>query len=167
MTPTPRNNTQRELFRIQAANGGLLRPVDVVREAEDPASPLHSRFDWNNTEAGHQWRLHQARQLIRCEVQYLAADDRPREFRVFVSLVDDRTQPDGGYRAMVDVMTGPGWRAQLLLEALTEMRRFQIKYHELTELAGVFAAMQQAQAQQPRQPPPPPPPPIGGDPAQI
>lgn len=167
MTPQPLNDTARELERIQINNHGLLRAVDVVREAADPASPIHDRFTWDDTEAGHQWRLQQARQLIRYVVGQIVANNQPREFRVYVSLMQDRTQQDGGYRVMVDVMSLPAWRAQLLTEALAEMRRFQIRFHELTELSNVFAAIAAAQAQHRQQQGPPPATPGGGLPAQI
>ena len=43
----------------------VLTPEQVVEAARDPASPLHEEFEWDDTEAGHKWRLNQARTLIR------------------------------------------------------------------------------------------------------
>ncbi len=53
------------LERIRARNKGILAPDDVVRDAHSESSPLHSYFTWDNTEAAHQYRLEQARTLIR------------------------------------------------------------------------------------------------------
>lgn len=44
---------------------GRLLPADVVEAARDPASPLHSHFEWNDSAAAEKYRLDQARTLIR------------------------------------------------------------------------------------------------------
>jgi len=49
---------------ISMRNRGVLEAGAVVEDAKDPMSPLHNRFDWDNSIAGDKWRLHQARQLI-------------------------------------------------------------------------------------------------------
>ena len=40
-------------------------PDDLVEEAEAETHPLHNDFEWDNTIAGHQFRLEQARAIIR------------------------------------------------------------------------------------------------------
>lgn len=42
-----------------------LTPNKVVEIAKDPESPLHGHFCWDDNEAAHQYRLEQARSLIR------------------------------------------------------------------------------------------------------
>ncbi len=54
-----------ELERIPKNSDGYLRTEDVVGQAQDKANPLHNYFQWDNTRAGHEYRLQQARQLIR------------------------------------------------------------------------------------------------------
>jgi hypothetical protein len=44
---------------------GQLAPEAVVEAARDPASPLHGYFLWDDEAAGHEFRMEQARQLIR------------------------------------------------------------------------------------------------------
>jgi hypothetical protein len=44
---------------------GRVAPEDVVEYADDPASPLHSAFEWDDTVAAQQHRLAQARSLIK------------------------------------------------------------------------------------------------------
>lgn len=129
-----------ELRRIAAQHGGQLKPSAVVQVAADEESPLHPHFDWSDTEAAHKWRLHQARQLIRVSVEMIGPKDSATMTRVFVSLTPDRTE-DAGYRVLTDVMSDPDYRKQLLIDALEEMQRFEKKYHDLKELAGVFSAM--------------------------
>jgi len=52
---------------------GILRPADVVEAALNPKSPLHGCFEWDDDKAAKQYRLEQARKLIR-EVRVEYAD---------------------------------------------------------------------------------------------
>ena len=81
---------------------GLLRPADVVEAARDPASPLHSHFEWDDTAAAAKWREEQARQLIR-NVRIEVGTSAPVSVRAFVSLPVDR-QNGAGYRRFEDVI---------------------------------------------------------------
>lgn len=44
---------------------GALSPELLVDEATDPGHPMHSQFEWDDTEAARQYRLVQAAQIIR------------------------------------------------------------------------------------------------------
>lgn len=127
-----------ELERIRVENGGMLSPEHVVREAAKKRNPLHSTFEWDEGIAAHQFRIVQARALIRACVTILPRGSR-RPVRVYYSLKADRGI--GGYRTTVDVMSDSQLRAQLLAEAKAEMVQFQMKYARLKELVGVFRAM--------------------------
>lgn len=52
-----------ELKRIQ--DGNELQLEKVVDAARDPASPLHSYFEWHDGEAARLYRLQQARDLVK------------------------------------------------------------------------------------------------------
>jgi len=126
----------RELTRLANVHGGLLHPRDVVAAARDEDSPLHEQFDWDDSEAAERWRIHQARQLmVRVQVTY--ADKITHD--VLVSVTTDRKS--GGYRLVSAVMADDELRQQMLADAKTEMRRFSVKYKHLTELAEIFAVM--------------------------
>lgn len=56
--------TNDELVRIRKTNNGKLLPDDVVINAADPNNPLHEHFNWDDSEAAMQWRIHTARNLI-------------------------------------------------------------------------------------------------------
>jgi len=47
---------------------GSLTAKEVLDLARPKSSPIHSHFDWNDSEAAESWRLHQARMLIACVV---------------------------------------------------------------------------------------------------
>lgn len=133
---------RQELRQIAKRDGGRLRPAAVVDFASDPNTALHSRFEWDDTKAGRSFRLWQARHIIRVQVSVLRDGTPP--FRVFVSMQEDRQQPQGGYRLTADVLSEAGSRAELLDEAKRELAVFVQKYRILSkELAPVFAAIQQ------------------------
>ena len=60
---------KQELEQIRKANDGELRPADVVEFARNPDTALHSRFTWDDDKAAAEYRLWQARELIRVVVQ--------------------------------------------------------------------------------------------------
>ena len=130
-----------ELEDIRVENGGILKPEDVVERASDPSNVLHSRFTWDDTEAAQQYRLWQARHLIKICVTVLP--NRSESTQVYVSLKSDRIG-DTGYRPVVDVLADVELRQQLLSDALEDLKRFQHKYAELKELAEVFDAAKRA-----------------------
>lgn len=132
------------LSELEDEHGGELQPQDVVDAARDVESPLHSQFEWDDTEAGEKWRRHQARQLIRAVVHMQPAKDGSLvPVRVYASLTPDRVERNG-YRRIVAIMANPDQRRQLLLDARAEMRLFQEKYRSLNELSAVFVAMKEA-----------------------
>jgi len=130
-----------ELRAIAARNGGIVQPEAVVAAAKKLTSAMHGWFTWDDGEAAEKWRLHQARNLLRVTVEYLADDKAEEPVRVFVSL---RSDNGGGYRRTADVMTDDELRDNLLSEARDDMESFKAKYRRLHELAAVFEAMEAA-----------------------
>lgn len=134
-----------ELKRLAQLHGGELQPRIVVDAARDESSVLHDSFTWDDADAGDQWRLQQARHLIRAVVTYEhVGAGEPIAVRVFTSLSSDRTREDGGYRLTTAVLSDAACRAQMLADARAEMQRFRDKYRSLSELAAVFTAIDEA-----------------------
>jgi len=142
MTTKQQKIVVESLDEIRRTNGGLLRPLHVVSAAKSAKHPLHGHFCWDDGKAAHRYRLLQARWLIKVSVTILEPDTKP--VPVFVSLVQDRKQQDGGYRALVDVMSDADLRAKLLSQAFAEFDSWQAKYHALEQLAPIFAAAEKA-----------------------
>lgn len=130
---------QNALKEIYISEGGILRPETVVRYASNPDSSLHSCFTWDDTAAAHQWRLNQARQLIKVNVEMLPGANKA--YSVFVSLSRDRTQAGGGYRLAVDVLSSTELRDEMVEQALSEFKAVRAKYERLRELIPIFAGM--------------------------
>lgn len=75
-----------ELARL-AAEHGTLTPDLVLAAAQDESSVLHDAFEWNDGEAAHRWRLHQARQMI-ASVEVIRSEEQPPVL-AFVSVTTD------------------------------------------------------------------------------
>ena len=136
-----------ELDQIRSNAGGLLKAEDVVAFAADPGTALHARFTWDDSQAAHQYRLEEARKVIRIFVTFVEQPGRePQKIRANVSLPEDRKLPGGGYRTIQQVMTHEDYRRQMLAEAVRELVRVRDKYQALRELlGGVFDAIDQAE----------------------
>ena len=135
----------KELRQLRAKNKhGDLVAEEVVAFAEDETTALHSRFEWDDSVAGHNYRLVQARNIIRVVVEYEPHTDQ--QFRAYVSLESTRTRPGGGYGPTRRILGNEETKSELLDMALKELNRAKEKYATLTELADVFAAIDAATA---------------------
>ena len=130
-----------ELETVRGRNGGILRAEDVVEFARNDRTALHGQFQWDDSEAAAQYRLEQARKVIRMTLTILPGIGSDRPQPMYVSLLDDRTQPKGGYRPFSEVISDDQQRQQLLRQALGEMRTFRRKYEALRALRPLFRAI--------------------------
>lgn len=71
---------------------GTLTPNAVVKAAENPTHPLHSCFDWNDKSAAHEYRIWQARMLIKSVRVDVVYEDRTIAAPVYVR--DPRKESD-------------------------------------------------------------------------
>lgn len=134
---------QKELKQIAKQAGGILRPEAVVERASDPESALHEHFTWDDTKAAQEYRLWQARQIIRVSVVVLDEENEP--VRTYVSLTTDRKNVGGGYRPIEVVLSDEEMREQMLADAFADLKMLREKYKRLKELSEVFAAAAAAQ----------------------
>ena len=85
MTRREKNTIQMvEEILKELAQRGELTPSRVLHDAESPNSPLHGYFEWDDTEAAKQHRLHQARVLIRSVKVDVIVEERPVSVSYFV-----------------------------------------------------------------------------------
>ncbi len=130
------------LFIIKdASKSGRLHPEEVVIEAEEEDSPLHDSFEWDDEVAGHEYRIEQARRIIRVAVRPFERGRKTFNTRVFI-----RLPGEAGYRTMIEVMTEPEMRELALAEAMEQLARVRNKYGHLKELVAVFAALDKVAA---------------------
>jgi hypothetical protein len=131
-----------ELELIRKRHHGILRPADVVDFARDPQTALHAEFEWDDSKAAEQYRLEQARLIIRCAVRVVGEDSPP--IRAYVSLQEDRRAGDS-YRSLSDVLGDPNLRNALLAQALREAESWRLRYERLAELKPIVRAISKVQ----------------------
>jgi len=99
-----------------------LEPNALIEEARDEDHPHHHKFEWDDSVAGHRYRLEQARQIIRSYTS--------------TAIVSSRTLATPRY--VRDVSKPPdecGYISQDVLKSEPEQARAFVRY-ELTRLAG-------------------------------
>ena len=140
-----------ELETIRSAAGGVLSPEAVVEFARNENTALHSYFTWDDTEAAREYRLWQARQVIRVCVT-VSDDVQGPPIRTYVSLHEDRGNE--GYRLLTDVLSDSQRREKLLIQSLNELQSWQQKYSQLKALAPIFAAAERVRSVKMKKPKP-------------
>jgi hypothetical protein len=132
------NEVGQHLERLREQYKGELTPADVVKDARNHNSPLHSFFEWNDGEAAEQWRLQQARGLIRAVVAVVVDNQEPaKRIQAFVHVPDPEAPH---YRATDHAMSQEKTRDMVLQQAWKEYRSWKKRYEHLEELAELFAA---------------------------
>lgn len=131
-----------ELLAIQKANPQNLLIVEEVHEwaEEHPPSALFKSLEWDNKEAGYQYRLIQIGRLVR--VHLVHGDNEPR----VISLSSDRVKPKGGYRAMDDVLADKDLFQVALDDAFAEFERVQRRYENLKQLEPIWDVIKEVRA---------------------
>ena len=125
-----------EMLREQG--NGELRPSDIVKDARHNNSPLHALFEWDDTAAAEQHRLHQARGLIRAVVAIYRSDDRPDiRTRAYVH-IQEHGSPH--YREATHVMSEKSTREMVLHRAWLEFQAWYQRYSHIKEFAELFEA---------------------------
>ena len=127
-----------ELESIAKKHRGILNPKHVVEFAKNPKTALHKKFTWDDTKAAREYRLWQAREIIRVSVTVLDGDDKC--VRAFISLNNDRNA-NGGYRSIRDVLSSEELRLMMLNEILDEYKRIESKYNRYSELEPIYKAV--------------------------
>ena len=100
-----RQEVARELKKIAGNHGGHCTAEQIVEAATPPDHPLHPQFEWDDGVASHQWRLKQARVLLRVTVHIRKTSDGRVRVPVFTSLPSDRGV--NGYRETETILTDP------------------------------------------------------------
>lgn len=101
----------------------------VVKIATDPDHPLHAEFEWDDSAAAEQYRLEQARSLIRRVT--IVLEDHP--VRAFPFL-----QSRDSYVPLTEVLADTNWRNEMLRDFEREAERFARKWRTHKFVAARF-----------------------------
>ena len=118
------------LERLRARDGSV-RAEAVVAEAEPEESPVHAAFTWDDAEAGHRWRLIEARTMIRA-IQVVVDKRAPEDAYIHIPRIvgaEGDYQPFEIVRQHVDMFT------LALEEALTDLASAQRRVEGVRRLA--------------------------------
>lgn len=131
--------TVRDVLTALYEEHGTLTADLVVAAAADAASPLHEHFVWDDAEAGHQYRLEQARLLIRTvRVQIVSPKHPDRTMRVrhftHTTLGGDRK-----YVPQSVIVGEPELREHVRQRMLREWRQLKIRYEAHEEFWALLA----------------------------
>lgn len=128
-------------------NNGALTPEQVVEDAKEPTSPLHDYFMWDNAKAAAQWRLDQARYLMRSITVVIKREDTKEEesarylYNIKSVPVDEEIQQV--YVPIQRVMAEEDLRSQVIEEALRKIEHWRARYRQYREFATIFTAIDQ------------------------
>jgi len=119
---------------------GVCQPEALVEYAQPETSPIHDSFEWDDSEAGEQYRLWQARKMIKT-VTCVYGGEYVQQYKnviVKVEVEGDVTVEKQGYVSFSRVMEDKNLHKQVLREAIKNIRKWQNDYRQLTELKKVI-----------------------------
>ncbi|WP_128270364.1 hypothetical protein [Paenirhodobacter populi] len=135
------NSVGQHIDLLRKQQHGELTPKDVVSDARNPNSPLHSFFEWDDGEAAEQYRLQQARGLIRSVVAIYTREDAPAvKMKAYVHVADPGAQH---YREASHAMSQERTREMVLRRALDELIGWKRRYKDLQEFAQLIPVIDQ------------------------
>lgn len=116
-----------ELLRIRTVHGRLNDEL-LVAEATPEDSPLHDRFEWDDTIAGHQYRLVQAGEILRAvRIVDRSNPRQPHHMRAFLAVPRADTRKHD-YVPIEEVAEDEVASATVLAEMEREWRSMKQRY---------------------------------------
>lgn len=132
------NAVGKHLEMLREKCKGEITPQDILTDAKHNNSPLHSFFEWNDGEAAEQYRLQQARGLIRAVVAIYTSPDKPAvRTKMFVHISEPGAPH---YRETSHAMSQTATRNIVLQRAWAEFLAWRRRYQDLKEFSDLFEA---------------------------
>jgi len=127
------------LYDLSEKHKGLT-PELLLKEARKKRSPLHSWFEWDDTEAAEHYRLIQARRMIRSvEVVANTHDINVRALQQ-VRYGDDEVK----FQTIQTIASDEELRSQVIEKARREYEAWRKRWIIYQELEPLFAATEEA-----------------------
>lgn len=132
----------------ELASSGPLTPAEVVADATDEASPIHSYFQWDDRKAGESYRLHQAGYYLRnIEVQVERENADTLQVRAFhvvnipAEKDEDDVEPDRGYMTYAEVISDASLLDQVIEQERARLRICQTHLRQYAALSRAADAV--------------------------
>ena len=116
---------------------GEVKPSTLLEEARSESSPIHNAFEWDNTKAGHEFRLIQARTWIR-KVRIIIEDRVERLVhvpRIVFEDVDYQDSNEGYYKPISIVVQEQDEFKAALNSAKASLNSARSAYEDLKRAA--------------------------------
>lgn len=126
------------LLAIRAEHGEL-DPAAVVGAATPEDHALHDRFEWDDSIAGHRYRLGQAHDLIQSVRIEYRSGERVSSVRGLLA-IPRANSPQPVYEPTEEVMGDDFKRGLVLQQMEREWRLLQSRYGDLAEFAELVRA---------------------------
>lgn len=130
----------RELRKLERP-GRTLTAEDVVAAASNPDHPLYQDFEWDDSVAGHKYRVQQARTMI-AEVRVVITTST-KKLSVVGYIRDPRSAPGPGYVATAELRTESEAAQEALLNETTQL---QARLERVREIATALELEAQLEA---------------------
>ena len=117
---------------------GSLDRNNVLDSARAEDSPIHELFEWDDTVAAEQYRLHQASALICSLTVEINTENKPIKCRAYLNV---STKKEGRFVNIDTAFQTEDTREIVFQRALNELKAFQQKYRNLSEFSNIFAEL--------------------------
>lgn len=125
------NVVGQELERIMD-KFGIIRPKDIINEAKNKRAKLHNCFEWNDTVAGHNYRVWEARQLATSLI--VTIEKGKEEEPAFINVtIDENTR---GYLSGEIVFKNISFAEQAIQDVFDALTYFKNKYNLYKKYLG-------------------------------
>lgn len=143
--PVDANVAGTEIERIRRQRQGFYQPHDLVDASRPDEAPLHPGFEWDDTIAAENYRVEQAKYIVRnivlVEGGHRSPDLDGKRAYVSVRVDTDEGERSPHYTAIQVALEDPDLRDQMVLAAIRDLHAFEAKYSILSEFAGLIEAM--------------------------
>lgn len=123
-------------------------PEEIVELARPEKSPIHERFEWDDSAAAAAHRTWQARNLVNHIVYTAQVPGGAKvEARAFHSVTSRNGETVRGYVSDRVVWERPDFAAQVVSKALRDLRHWRDRYRSYQQLSGVVSKVDEALAE--------------------
>ena len=123
---------------------GRLRASDVVRDAENPESPLHGLFEWDDAVAGARYRIIQARGIIQ-DVYYTAIQETRVLYAPAYVRDPDVDPSEQGYAKTVELATDEVRARAALKNEVQRLQGYVVRVRTLAMAIGLDKDVQRVE----------------------
>lgn len=115
---------------------GVIKPSTVLEDARDPKSPLHGKFEWDDSVAAESHRLHQARELIRQFHIIVRLEERVLKVHYYIP-DPDKPERSEGYVPTVTVASDAERAKRVLNQEIQRALALMNRARNLSEYFGL------------------------------